>query len=312
MIRGANAVFASGLAIFCSVAPVAGQGDPLRSGPVPGASEDVTLTRQTEAQSRSPRAQDLARQNHVMLFPYGREQPRLICAPLRACHIELAAGERPLDRSGGDLVRWLVSAIRGPNESWLIVVKPRYCDITTDLLVTTDKRVYSFVLDSPPCGGADSTQLNPRLPYTSVLRFYYPDEEQAAFALDSTAQAFNRHRTVLQGSSAPGSANPATPATGINFGYDVRRDRGFPFLPEHVYDNGSELFIHVPATANDHDLPVVYEVSATGAIQMLKYRFEPERNLFRIEGLPTRTLLVIGGAGGREIRLLVERRGNRR
>jgi type IV secretory pathway VirB9-like protein len=295
-------------------APLSAQ-DRLGTGPAPGSASDVTLTHQTDALARSPRSQDLARQNHVLLYPFGQGQPRLICAPLRACHVELAAGETPLERSGGDLVRWLVSTIRGPAESWLIVVKPRYCDITTDLLVTTTRRIYSFILDSPPCSGADSTQLNPRLPYTSILRFYYPEEESAAFAADSGMRERDRAREVVP---APGTIRPngnsagrdvLDAPTGLNLGYEVRRDRAFPYVPDLVYDNGSELFIHLPpAASRQHDLPVLHEVSAAGAIQMIRYRFDPEHNVFRVAGVPSRVLLVIGSARGEEIRLLIERR----
>ncbi|HVR10651.1 MAG TPA: TrbG/VirB9 family P-type conjugative transfer protein, partial [Thermoanaerobaculia bacterium] len=114
------------------------------------------------------------------LFPFGHLRPVLPCAPLRACAIELESGELVLATSLGDSERWLLqAAAAGPGgRTPLLVVKPTACDLSTNLVIATDRRIYELALDSPPCRNADSGEAtyNPHLHYTGVARFYYPDD----------------------------------------------------------------------------------------------------------------------------------------
>ena len=52
----------------------------------------------------------------------------------------------------------IAPAPAGPDgRTVLIVVKPRECDITTNLVLATDRRRYDLTLDSPPCRGRSNT-----------------------------------------------------------------------------------------------------------------------------------------------------------
>ena len=78
-------------------------------------------------------------------FPYGHSQPTVTCAPLRACVIELEAGESILSKIAGDTQRWEIQlAVAGANgQTPLVVVKPHDCGLTTNLvLATTAGRIY--------------------------------------------------------------------------------------------------------------------------------------------------------------------------
>ena len=46
-------------------------------------------------------------------YPYGESQPIIYCQPLRACDIELQAGEEILGMSLGDKVRWSMNVCFG-------------------------------------------------------------------------------------------------------------------------------------------------------------------------------------------------------
>jgi hypothetical protein len=107
-------------------------------------------------------------------FPYGHSQPTLTCTVLRACVIQLQPGEVVLSKITGDTERWEIApAPSGADgQTALVVVKPRDCEITTNLLLATDRRLYDLTLDSPPC---KSRSTNPQGPYVRHVRFYYPD-----------------------------------------------------------------------------------------------------------------------------------------
>lgn len=55
----------------------------------------------------------------------------------------------------------------------LVVIKPTACNLTTNLVLSTDRRVYDITLSSPPCavGRAEGTSLE----YARHVSFHYPD-----------------------------------------------------------------------------------------------------------------------------------------
>jgi type IV secretion system protein VirB9 len=90
----------------------------------------------------------------------------------------------------------------------LIVAKPRECDITTNLVLATDRRLYDLTLDAPPCRGRST---NPQQPYVRHVRFYYPDEMIAQWAKPPD----------------PAPVRVAPDVLSLNFGYRVKKDRQF-------------------------------------------------------------------------------------
>src|ERR1700680_761438 len=124
----------------------------------------------------------------VVLAPYGHQVPVLRCAPLRVCLIELEEGELVLNTVTGDTARWILDrAAAGPRAATaLIVAKPTACNLTTNLAITTDRRIYPVTLDARPCRSEEGE--NPHEPFTRLLRFYYPDELVRTWARDEEAR----------------------------------------------------------------------------------------------------------------------------
>lgn len=311
MTRGVRAlVLSCVLLLGASALPREGRAQ-AASLPWPVELEEAVALRRAEALARSPRAQAVGR-GGVQPFPYGQGQPYLRCAPWRTCHILLQEGEELRDRSGGDLVRWKVWAIRGPGSSYLVAIKPRFCDISTNLLFTTDRRIYDVMLDSPPCGGADtdSTKLNTNLPYTSVLWYSYPEEEEPGgpFSLPVAAAPAPRQEASPK-PAAEGSPSSAPPGSDLYFRYEVKYDPGFPWLPSYVYDNGTQTFVRLPERARRAEIPVLYEVAPDGSLEMVDYDYDPETNRFTVFRVTDRLALVVprGGGRGGPLRLMMRR-----
>ncbi len=239
----------------------------------------------------------------VLTFPFGHAQPTLTCTVLRACVVELQSGEIVLSRIAGDTERWeIVPAPAGADgRTTLIVVKPRDCDITTNLVIATDRRIYDLTLDAPPCstkrvvgksGSADGA-LNPQQQYARHVRFYYPDETVAAW-------------------SAP--KPPAPPTIGpdvlsLNFRYRVHKDRQFPWTPTQIFDDGTRVYIKLPDAARQSEAPVLFALGTDGARTLLNYSIVGG-DTYVTDRLADR-LAFVAGVDGHERQAVIERDGGR-
>jgi type IV secretion system protein VirB9 len=243
------------------------------------------------AATREYHASGVARtviQGNFVTFPFGHAQPTLTCTVLRACVIELEPGEIVLSRISGDTERWEIEpAPAGPDgRTLLIVVKPRDCDITTNLVLATDRRLYDLTLDAPPCRGHST---NPQQAYARHVRFYYPDETLARWALPAT----------------PSPARVGPDVLALNFGYRVKKDRQFPWAPAQVFDDGAHVYVKLPPEARHAGAPVLFVLQSDGSRILINYSVVGG-DTYVTDRLFDRAVLV-AGVDGQERRVLIER-----
>jgi type IV secretion system protein TrbG len=262
---------------------------------------------------RSGEAVALERQGEA-LVPFGHGRPVVRCAPLRACAVELEAGEVVLATSSGDSERWLVqtAAAGSGGGTPLVVVKPTGCDLATNLLVATNRRVYELALESPPCGGRAEGEgaaggkggYNPRLPYTGLLRFYYPDDLVKRWAGEEEAAA----RQAAREAAGRVEMGPAARLARLNFDYEWRRDLGYGWTPRQVFDDGERTYIVVPVAARWGEAPVLFELRGDGTTALLNYRVEGETY---VADRVVERVVLMGGTGGKKAaaRLEITNRG---
>jgi type IV secretion system protein TrbG len=196
---------------------------------------EATAARGTEEAPGAPVAADVAREaravaagrepavlehGDVVLAPYGHQVPVLRCAPLRVCLIELEEGELVLNTVTGDAARWILDrAVAGPRAATTVIVaKPTACNLTTNLVITTDRRIYQITLDARPCRSEEGE--NPHEPFTRLLRFYYPDELVRTWATAAEAKraaAAAEARAVTPLGAGPQGGGPALAALHFNY-----------------------------------------------------------------------------------------------
>jgi type IV secretion system protein TrbG len=232
-------------------------------------------------------------------YPYGHSVPTLQCAPLRVCAIELEDGEVVLDTATGDSERWIVgratAGARG--QTPLLVVKPTACDLTTNLVVTTDRRIYQVVLNSRPCKEAEDSE-NPRLAYTPLLAFYYPDDLVRAWASAEDAARKDglrdkEDRTPLSG---------AVPLGALNFAYRVSLSGRFPWTPEVVFDDGTHTYIRLPEGRPVAETPVLFVLRDGRATDLLNFAIRPP--YYIADRVLDRAVFVLGsGRGARRLEI---------
>ncbi len=209
-------------------------------------------------------------------FPFGHRQPTLVCAPLRICSIVLQPGETVLDVLLGDTQHWqtfdLSTGLGGSTP--IVGVRPMVdfefsdtCDKTTNLVITTDMRIYDILLELPPCDEPEASDPNPHRPYNRQLSFYYPDDlvrrwHSRAELRALQAQALAKQQAVPQ----PTRLASETGVENLNWQYRIRSKRNpfnrsprFPWRPRAIFDDGVRTYIKLPPEARD--LPAVFEVT---------------------------------------------------
>ena len=262
----------------------------------------------TSRSARSPAAAPVEAGGQVVTLRFaadgadGAREPVVTCAVLRACVIDLEPGEQLLGRAPiiGDAVRWRVGvAPSGPGGTAAIVwVKPTDCDLATNLVLPTDRRVYHLALDSNPCGGSAAS----RGRYVSRVRFTYPDDGARTGAVPSGAAPAT---AAALGDDARTLAGIPVDALRLNFSYDLRRDRRFPWTPARVFDDGGHTFIQLPREADAYAAPALFELDDAGGKTLLNYVV---RDGFYVTDRTFRRAVLSVGQGKQEQRFEIENR----
>ena len=121
------------------------------------------------------------------------------------------------------------------------------------------------------------------------MRFYYPDETLARWALPAT----------------PSPARVAPDVLALNFGYRVKKDRQFPWAPAQVFDDGARVYIKLPAQAEHAEAPVLFVLESDGSRILINYSVVGG-DTYVTDRLFERAVLV-AGIDGKERRVLIER-----
>jgi P-type conjugative transfer protein TrbG len=228
------------------------------------------------------------------LQPYGQSAPVLHCMPLAACVVALENGETIQSRFLSDSARWQVEpGTTGPGQGIpVLAVKPHECGITTTLQVTTDRRVYSFILTSPAC--ADPGQLSPSSIQFDQLRFTYPEE-------------FAKLWQPASAPAAPGIATSASNLGGLHF--DYQWDAGRHALePRIVFDDGHKTYIVLKEDDRTKDFPAVFVHGQGGTLEAVNFEAPTTGGLtYTVDRLASELVLVSGPASNQKT--IIHRKG---
>ena len=174
---------------------------------------------------------------------------RLYTAPERVSEIALEPGETLVSVAAGDTVRWVIGDTvsgSGTARRTHVLVKPTAPGLSTNLVISTDRRVYHVLLEST-AGAAMAS-----------VSWSYP--EGALLALDRSA----------------GDAPSAETAAGVgveslNFGYRIEGDDP-PWRPLRAFDDGAQVFIEFPAILAQGEAPPLFVSGADGTAELVNYR----------------------------------------
>lgn len=251
-----------------------------------------------------------------VIYPFGHERPVVRCPRLNACMILLERGEALTDQPlAGDTERWIIetSLMGRGQESRLIVIKPQACDIATNMLIPTTRRVYELALVSDRCNNAGAGES-----YTRQVKFWYPDQMRAERAvqdqvLEKAAPPALRPSTLGPGALRPkadsveatqSKARETAPAPTLNHNYEIDRGwflgrKDYPWIPAEVFDDGTRTYVLLPDQPGTARLPILYELEGDKR-QVLNYTLRGD-TIVADRVLERAVLLVGTGDGQREI-----------
>ncbi len=180
-----------------------------------------------------------------------------ITAPGYVTTVALRAGEKLITAAAGDTTRWIVENVQsgsGDAAQTLLLVKPRKAGLQTNLLITTDQRVYSLDLTS-----TDSST------YHTMIAWNYP---------------FGDVVTIRNQVAAQQAVAQATVATGLdlskaNFNYLILRQKHTPtpaWCPLRAFDDGQKTFIQFPPKVTVTEAPPLFVMGRHGDAQLVNYR----------------------------------------
>jgi type IV secretion system protein VirB9 len=185
--------------------------------------------------------------NSIQIYPWSEGALyQVYAAPGQITNIALEPGES-LTGAGpiaaGDTARWIIGDTEsgsGTTRRVHILVKPSRPDITTNLVVTTDRRVYMLELRSS------------EKPYMPAVAWAYPQ--------------------------TPGGQRQSVPATPIipavaarNYRYGLTGDSP-PWKPAAVYDDGRRVYVEFPRGIVQGEMPPIFVLGADGEAQIVNSR----------------------------------------
>lgn len=228
--------------------PAAGRSRPTRSPPAPA----VRVGAANEAARVQPERAGFV--NAIQQYPYTPGALyQIYAAPGQVTDIALQEGEQlvgPGPVASGDTVRWMIGDTvsgTGALARVHILVKPTRADITTNLVINTDRRTYHMELRATP-----ST-------YMASVSWTYPQDELIALHRAREAAA----------ESAPVAAGIAL--NQLNFGYSFSGDRP-DWRPVRAFDDGVRVYIEFPESIAQGEMPPLFVIGAGGEAELVNYR----------------------------------------
>jgi len=186
--------------------------------------------------------------NAIQIYPWSEGALyQVYAAPGQITDIALEAGES-LTGAGpiaaGDTARWIIGDTEsgsGVTRRVHILVKPSRPDITTNLVVTTDRRTYMLELRSG------------EKPYMPAVAWSYPQPPAG------------------QRQSVP--TTPVIPsASARNYRYALTGTGNPPWKPVAVYDDGRHVYVEFPAGIVQGEMPPLFVIGPDGEAQIANGR----------------------------------------
>lgn len=213
---------------------------------------------------------------------------RLYTAPERVSEIALQPGETLISVAAGDTARWVIgdtTSGTGATRRTHILVKPSTVGLRTNLVITTDRRVYHVQLESTARTAMAS------------ISWTYPQDELLA---------------LRPGEAAPLDQTVAAGVTveALNFGYSIEGDDP-PWRPVRAFDDGSQVFIEFPATLAQGEAPPLFVRRTSGRTELVNYRLRGR--YYVVDRLFQAAELRLGERGQQVVRIVRgDARGQRR
>jgi type IV secretion system protein VirB9 len=187
----------------------------------------------------------------AQVYPYSEGTIfQAYAAPGLITDIVLQPGESLIAVASGDTARWVIgdtTSGAGDGKQAHVLVKPFAAGLTTNLVITTDRRAYHVRLVS-----TSRTAI-------SSMRWTYPRDE--LLALRRKAEAAHALAPIASGLAIER----------LDFNYLISGHRP-PWRPIRVFDDGAKTYVEFPAVLANVDAPPLFIVGPDGKAELVNYR----------------------------------------
>ncbi|WP_121061998.1 P-type conjugative transfer protein TrbG [Chachezhania antarctica] len=212
--------------------------------------------------------------NAIQIYPWSEGALyQVYAAPGQITNIALEPGER-LTGAGpiaaGDTTRWIIGDTESGSGSTArvhILVKPTRDDISTNLVISTDRRVYTIELRA-----------------------------REALYMPSVAWAYPAAPRGGRQAVAPAPTIPAPAARNHRYGLQIQGDSP-PWRPVSVFDDGRRVYVVFPAGIAQGEMPPLFVLGSDGEPEIVNSRMH--RNVLIVDRLFGAAELRLG-AGDRQ------------
>lgn len=172
--------------------------------------------------------------------------------------IKLEANEDVLYIAGGNTEGFMLDQTRGGKDgSSLVYIKPLFEDLDTNIIITTDKRVYYFDVKT------SKSMFNP------MVRFNYPLETQIiAYTDEARVKELTTPITTDKKLSETMSYIPSNEVRDLN--YEIKDSN--IISPDLVYNNGVKTFVRMKKGIQE--MPILEVLDANGKPEKVNQRVE--------------------------------------
>lgn len=189
--------------------------------------------------------------NAVQVYPW-REGAiyQAYVSPGAVTDITLQAGETLIAVAAGDTARWVIGdTISGTGEARRthVLVKPYGARLSTNLVITTDRRTYYLKLTATAATAM------------AAIAWTYPSDALIAFKAPTPTVA-------PQPAAAAG-----TDIERLNFNYQVSGAK-VSWRPLRAFDDGRHTYIELPASIVSGEAPPLFVLGENGAAELVNYR----------------------------------------
>jgi len=218
---------------------------------VPPSPAELRVRAANRAATLEPVAAGYINAVHVYPFSDGAIY-HVLTAPGQVTDIALQPGEALGAVAAGDTVRWVIgdtTSGTGEGKRTHVLVKPFSAGLSTNIIITTDRRTYHLALSS-----AERSAM-------VALSWTYPQDQ--LIALKAAEDRATAAQPVASGLSVDQ----------LHFDYAISGDRP-AWRPLRAFDDGRQTFIEFPASLGSGEAPPLFLIDAKGAAQLVNYRVQ--------------------------------------
>jgi type IV secretion system protein VirB9 len=227
-----------------------------------------------------------------VVIRYSSYTPKIVCRPMYVTDVILQPGEAVTGVHPGDSVRWAFVPSKsgtGGAEQIHVLIKPLAADISTNVVINTDRRTYLLDL------------MSSAKDFMPSVSFSYPDD------FERTWDAFLTEKRKSDSSvlSSGYSVNPED----LHLDYEIRGKDTLRWKPIRVWDDGVKTFIQFKkgSTRKSVDAPVLLAYEHKKEV-IVNYRVAED--MYVADRVMDKAALIVG-TGANQDRVVITRKSGK-